>query len=477
MLTKINKNFIYNFIYEIVIVLSPLIMVPYISRIIGPDLVGVRSYTFTILSFFELFASLGVTIYGQREIAKVSSDIDKRSKIFFELLFIKFISFSLCLMLYCISFFALNLLNEYKIIFLIWIIHFFEVAFNIVWYFQGMEKFKTIAIRGTLLRILQIIFTFLFIKEKSDFYLYILFYALFPFLQTISLWPFLLKSINFKMIKKVELRQHIKNIIVFFIPTIATTLYSSIDKVMLGTLSTTVETGYYESAFHIITLATSIFNSFYTVMRSRMSSTIIKYNEKDCDKEITNFIKIGFMIFLPTALGIFAISSCFTIVFFGNDYIPVINLLKEFSPILIIIGLSSLISSIYIIPFEKQKYLVIFYLIALCLNAISNSILIPIYKSYGAVIGSIISELSVLIGCIIISRKKIKFSKYFISSYKFIISAIFMSICVTIVDYYFKESMLWLGLEILIGIIIYFLGLIILKEELVLSIFRKKNRK
>lgn len=467
-----NINFLYNLIYEVIAILSPLIVTPYVSRVLGVELVGVRSYTFSIVSYFELFISLGISICGQKEIAKCGDDVDLRSRIFFSLVSIKLLLFFVVVSIYCTVFFGFNISSEYKIVYLIWLIHIAESLLNITWFFQGIEEFKYISIRGVIFRILQIIITILLVKEKDDFYIYLIIYASIPLIQAISLWMFIPKFINFKQINKQSYKKHIKNILIFFVPTIATTLYSSIDKTMLGLfLDTKTQVGYYETAQNIVVIATTIFSSLYNVMRTRICYELYNQVEK-VNKSIDCFIHICMLMVIPVSIGIFCVSKNFVICFFGNEYEQSANLLRMFSIVIFMIGISSFISAIYIVPYNKQKYLNIFYAVALLLNVAINFILIPKFEATGAVIGTIVSEMIVFIGCIFICRKSIALLDFFKYGWKNIIGGAIMFLIVSIMTYFMKIGYLSLIIEILTGIIVYVVCLIIFRDEIIFDILK-----
>ena len=465
-----NKNFIYNLLYEVIIVLTPLIITPYVSRVLGAELIGARSYTFAILSYFELFANLGIAIYGQREIAKIKNDREKRSRVFLSLFALKSVSFLLVLLGYCAVFFAFGVLSKYKVLFLLWIIHLFESFFNVTWYFQGVEKFKHISLRGIVIRIIQIIATLIFVKTTDDFYIYILLYALFPLLQAVSLWPFLIKDIEWKQIKNVSLRIHLKDVLVFFIPTVATVIYSNVDKIMLGSmLENTIQVGYYESAQHIVLLCTTVFTSLFVVMRSRISAQMTENNEcaTSIRETIIYFVKVCSLVVFPVSFGLLAISDNFVIVFFGEEFEPVINMLRLFIPIVLILGLSGFISSIYIVPFDKQKYLAFFYIIATLLNVVLNFILIPVIFSYGAIISSIVAEFVVLLGCVFLSRKHFSIVDFLKCGWKYILSSLIMFASVFGIKFVLCYGLWQLVVEIVIGVLVYGLALLILRDDFI----------
>ena len=142
---SVTKNYIYNLIYQILVIVLPLITTPYISGVLGAEKIGIYSFTTSIATYFILFGSLGVAMYAQREIAYVQNDITKRSKIFWELNIIKMctivISTITFFMLFCIK-------GEYVVYYRILLLELLAVFFDITWFYQGIEEFKKIVIRN-----------------------------------------------------------------------------------------------------------------------------------------------------------------------------------------------------------------------------------------------------------------------------------------------------------------------------------------
>lgn len=431
MKNNLSKNFLYSFIYEVLTVLTPLIITPYVSRILGVELIGIRSLTYAILSYFEIFATLGIAVYGQKEIAKYSHDIKKRSKIFLNLLIIKTITFSIVFLAYSFLFFQINFMPEYKYLWVLWLIHLFEQLFNITWFFEGIENFKLLAMRGAIIRLLQIILTFIFVKTPNDFQNYIILYAGTPLLQAISIWPMLFNKIVIVKNFTQEIWIHFKNIINYFIPTIATVIYSNIDKVMISAITRDSRmVGLYDSAQSIALLSTTIFSSVFKVIRSRMSNQLDKIDQKH--KKL--FQEITFFVISSISFGVFSLSNTFVKIFFGQQYEDAGILLKLFSIMIYVMGVSQYISAIYIVPFGKQKLVNKYYILAIIVNIITNIIFINLIGTSGAVIGSILAEGSILCGMLKIyhTSKQNKISLSLLI--KNILSGIIMSILCGVIE-------------------------------------------
>ena len=136
---SIARNYIYNTLYQILILLTPLLTTPYISRVLGADGIGVYSYTQSIASYFVLLGAVGTTLYGQREIAYVCDNPDTRTKIFWEIVVFRFAAVLLCTLIY---FFTFGFDNQYSLIYRILTIEVFATAIDISWFFMGMENFR-----------------------------------------------------------------------------------------------------------------------------------------------------------------------------------------------------------------------------------------------------------------------------------------------------------------------------------------------
>ena len=156
---SVVKNYMYNLVYQILILILPLVTTPYLSRVLGSDGVGIYSYTYAIVTYFVLFGSLGIALYGQREIAYAQDQPRKRKKIFFELIIIRFITVFIAAIIY---YFWFVRGNQYQTYYMILFIELFATAFDISWFFQGIEEFKKTVIRNVLVRIISVSLVFVF---------------------------------------------------------------------------------------------------------------------------------------------------------------------------------------------------------------------------------------------------------------------------------------------------------------------------
>ena len=151
---SIKKNLAYNISLNILNVLFPVVTVPYVSRILNPEGVGLANFAITYVSYFALFAALGISIYGVREIAKFKDRTDKISQVFSELFKITLISTLLISTVFILTLYLIPQLAVDRKILLVSGLTLFFTPVAIDWYFAGLEQFKIITLRSVIIKLL-----------------------------------------------------------------------------------------------------------------------------------------------------------------------------------------------------------------------------------------------------------------------------------------------------------------------------------
>ena len=467
---QIKKNFIYNVLYQVLILILPLITVPYVSRVLGASGIGIYSYTYSVVNYFMLIAMLGINNYGNRTIAKVRDNKKELSKNFFSIYSIQLIMSVIMISLYVmyITFFDIN----YKLIAVIQMIYLLSNMLDINWFFFGLEKFKLTVVRSTIVKILSLILIFLFVKTKNDLWIYTLILSTSTLVSQIMLFGFLKKEISFVSITKKDIKSHIKPILTLFIPVIAISLYKVMDKIMLGNMSMINEVGYYEQAEKITSIPLGIITALGTVMLPRISNLVAKKK----DNEIKKYIKksLNFMMFLalPMCLGLIAISKNFIPLFLGNSFMKSSYLVSLLSVTLLFISFANVIRTEYLIPKEKDKIYIISVVIGAISNLIINSLLIPIYSSIGAAIGTIFAEFFVMIYQVIAVKKELPIIEYLKDISHYLYRSLIMFSLIMLIEYLNINSLLKVILQVFNGVAIYAL----LNKKYIFELLNLKKR-
>lgn len=479
---SIKKNFLFNLIYQILILVAPLFVTPYVSRILGVSGIGEYSYASSIVAYFTLFAVLGTTLYGQRSIGYVQQNIEERSRIFWEIFIFRLVTCAITLGAYSVYLFVFVAKSQ-RVIALILTLNILNVMFDISWFMQGMEEFGKTASISIVFRILHIVSVFVFVKTASDLWKYVLFSVGFSVIGNIVLWLVLPKYIC--KVKGIKPFKDIKSIIQLFLPTLATQIYTVLDKSMIGWFANNYdENGYYEQAEKIVKIAVTVVTSLGVVMIPRIARCFKEDDFNQVKYYIYKSYRFVWMMAIPIMFGLIIVADVFVPVFFGEGYEKCSVLIMIMSGLTIAMGLGHVTGLQFFVPTERQNVLTITYIIGAALNVTLNLILIPLYSSIGAAIATIIAEFGVAISGLIYVRKKKLFEvkPVITCSWKYWICGIIMAVAVYVVKLFVPVTVWALIVLILVGVFVYFIALLIFRDALVfealskvLGRFKRKN--
>ena len=472
---SVIKNYMYNLIYQILILILPLVTTPYLSRVLGAEGVGIYSYTYAIVTYFVLFGSLGIALYGQREIAYFQDNVKARKRVFFELVIVRFITLFIAVLIYALVFMRGK---QYQTYYSILLIELLAAGFDISWFFQGIEEFKKTVIRNVLVRVISVTLVFVIVKTTNDLWKYILIYSLADFLGNLLLWVYLPKYLKGGKIGKIELKRHIVPLLMLFIPQVTNKIYNLLDTTMLGSIvSNKQETGYYEQSQKVIRLLLTIVTSLGVVMVPRMANTFATGDRKKINSYIKKSFNFVFIISFPMMFGIASISKAFVPIFFGKGYDKAAILIMIFSPMLILMGIENVIGTQYLLPTKRQKEYTISVVSGILVNLILNFIFINLWNSIGASIATIISQLVVDIVQIYYVRNNIKWKPLIRLAVRYLVaSSIMFGVC-QLVKLISDTGILSVMLQCIVGFSVYIGMLILFRDKFLNTIIDKIKSK
>lgn len=448
-----KKNFIYNIIYQVLILIIPLILSPYLSRVIYADGIGIYSYTYSIIHYFMLLTMLGVNNYGNRSIAKVRDNKDKLSKVFWSIYLLQLIMGIIMIILYIGFVLVFN--NHYKIVALIQSLFIVSAMLDINWFFFGMEEFKKTITRNTFVKIGNALLVFLLVKSSDDVWIYTLIMAGMTCLSQIILWSFLKKYVKFEKITWNDIKKHIKPNLILFIPVIAVSLYKIMDKIMLGAMSSVSEVGFYENAEKIINIPLTLITALGTVMLPRISNLTSKGDDKKIKEYINKSERFVMFMSFSMCCGLIAVGYNFAPLFFGKSFQKSGILIMLLSITLPFLSFANVLRTQYLIPKEKDKIYIKSVFMAAIVNLIMNLIFIPKYGSIGACFGTITAEFMVMFYQTVAVRKELPIKEYIINSIPFLIKALIMLLVIYPFKYLKINSILVLFFQVLVGCVVY----------------------
>lgn len=390
---SLKVSAIFNAIYQVLIVVIPLIITPYIARVLGPGPQGTYAYYLSIASYFTMFATFGITDYGTKTIAQVRDDPEAQSKAFWEITFAKLITTAIALVAYfpiTLSIFQ----NSSSIqLFCILSITVISVGLDSTFFFQGREEFIYICLRNFLVKILTLIAIFVFVKTADDLWIYTLIMSLSTLLSALIICVSLHGKITSPFKIKLNIWPHFKGALPYFITGLGTTLFFSLNSTLLGAITNSdVENGYYDQAYKIINVISSFVGSINIIVLSRISYLYAIHDSEEINRKLSKVFACLWSIALPCCFGLAAVNQYLLPVFLGSGYDKSITLLYIMIPCILFGPLNTILGSIYYRPLNKTWLQAGIVLFAGAVSVVSNYLLTPSLLSIGTAISLLIAQ-------------------------------------------------------------------------------------
>lgn len=449
---KVKKNLFYQSIYQILAILLPLVTTPIVTRGLGADALGQYSYTYAIVSYFSVFAMLGVNNYGTREIAKtkVTNSKEELGRVFSEIYSLQMFLAIIAIVVYYSFVFLLNV--KYKQLAIIQGIYLIGTLTDVAWFYWGIENFKTTVTRSIIVKLICALIIIFFVRKPDDLVLYTVVLIGSTAISNIILRFRIRKYVRYSFPPIKAIVKHLKPNLVLFIPVVAASFYVYIDKIMLGAISTTTQTGYYEVMDKIINVPNACIGAITSVMFPRISMLVAS---KKKSNQISNYfnLSMGGVVFFTIGcfFGMAAVADSFVPMFLGEEFRTATDIVIMGCAILIPRGIRGVVKSECLLPYEKDKEVIIAIVSGAACDFVVNLVLIPKYGAMGATTATLVCETVSCVIMIFFARKKFKFLKLILLNVPFIIFGFGMYL---LIDFVNSVTSLggWLGLIVYICI-------------------------
>lgn len=474
---SIKVNFIMNMILTMSSFIFPLITFPYVSRILLPVGTGKVSFATSLISYFSMFAQLGIPMYGVRACARVRDNREALTKVVQELLIINIL---MSIISYIGLFLALTFITKLQSDKPLYIIVSFTIILTSIgmeWLYRALEQYTYITIRSVIFKFIALIAMFLLIHKSSD---YVIYGGITIFASSASsILNFINahKYIDLKPVGNYDFKKHLKPVGIFFAMSCATTIYGNLDNVMLGFMATDIDVGYYNAAVKIKGILVAIVTSLGSVLLPRTSY----YIENGMIQEFKRITKkaLSFVFLLATPLMVYFIFFAKEGIFFlsGKAYSGSIIAMQVIMPTLLFIGITNILGIQVLVPLGKENIVLYSEIVGAVIDILINAILIPRYASTGAAIGTLLAEFAVLVVQYMALRVEIV-DTFKEVHYVRIIIAIIISLLPSLGIKLFKlNEFFTLSLSATVFFGIYFFFLLWKKEEMVVEIWNMINSK
>lgn len=433
---SLKINYIFNLLNTITGLLFPLITFPYASRIMLADGIGQVNFFQSIIQYITLFTCLGIPMYAIRKIASVRDDVGERNKVAVEILLLHA---TLSLIGYVIVTTLAAFVSDIQVnipLFLILSLTIFFTAIGCEWFYQGIEDFKYITIRGLIVKTIAVILLFVFVRTKED----ILWYAgylvfgilggnIFNFIR-------LRRFISFRKLPWKELHPlvHLKPALHIFVYNVIISIYLQLNTIMLGFLGTVTSVGLYVTSTKLLSITMAIPNSLGTVVLPRTSNLIAEGHNEElksiCQKSYDFILAITF----PLVILLYMTSSYAIGFLGGSGFSDAVLSSKIISPIILLVGISGVLGYQILYPTGKVDIVIKSTFWGACVDLLLCILLIPVYGHNGAAIAYLTAEFTVTFAIMLMGKKYVPI-KYFDKKYTdYVIASLIMACCLTMVN-------------------------------------------
>lgn len=390
---SLKKNTAYSITLTLSNYVFPLIIFPYVARILGVENIGICNWVDSIITYFVMFSMMGMEILGVREIAYNKEKKKELSQTFFSLLSLNAFGTVIAIIILSICIIIIPAFNEYKELFYIGSAKLFTNLFLIEWFYKGTENFKYITSRSILVKLAYMASIFILVQERDDYPTYYLLTVL--SVVVTAIWNIIYSRKFVTKPKTINPTKFLRPCIFLGAYILLNALFSTFNVTYLGLVYNKSEVGIYTTVTKIFMVLLSLYTACTTVIMPKMSNMISQNDKKGISHTISKAINLLYTLAFP----LFVTAELFTpeiIHFFGGiEYVAAIPLLRILLPMILILGLEQILVIQILMPFKADKQILINSLISAGVGITFGSILIKYHGAYGSAITWIIVQLCV----------------------------------------------------------------------------------
>lgn len=470
--SSVKLNFIMNFILTISNFIFPLITFPYVSRVLQAEGVGTINFATSIITYFSMIGMLGIPTYGIRACAKVRDDKEKLDKTVFEIMLLNSLVMGLSLILLFISVISIEKLASEKVLYLVLSS---TLVFNVLgvdWLYRSLERYTYITIRSILFKLFSVILMFLFVRTSDDYVIYGAITVVAAVGSNLLNFINLRKIISLRPINELNIFQHLKPTLTFFLLTVSTTIYLNVDTTMLGFIKGSKEVGYYSAAVKVKQILVSVVTSLGAVLLPRLSYYYEQGKMEEFERLTQKALNFVFIISLPMVTYFILVSKQAILFLSGESFLPAVLPMQLIMPTVLFIGLSNLMGIQILVPTNREKLVVYSTIVGAVVDIIVNVFAIPALGASGAAIAGTIAECSVTIVQFLFLKefilpifKKIHFVKISLS---LVLATLLTITLLTVI----QLNVFWtLAVSASLFFVVYGISLFLQREEFVVEIW------
>lgn len=463
---NVLKNFFWNAGYQVFAIIIPLVTVPYVNRVLGPVGIGINAYTNSIVQYFVIFAGLGISVYGNREVAYNRDSPEKMSKIFWELVVLRLGTVAIAFIGYI---FVIINSDKYALYYLAQAGYLIGVAFDISWFFQGIEDFKITVLRNSMVKVAALVLIFLFVRDDADILIYICILSGSQLVGFMTLWPYIRHKIRLVSFNMLRIKKHLMPAIQFLIPQVATQTYLQFNKTMLGMIVGVTASGFFDNSDKIVRMALALVTATGTVLLPHAAHSFSKGDMNSVRKSLEVSMHCILVLSIPLTFGIMSVAGPFTVIFFGHRFTEVAPLMTVESIIIVLIGIGNAVGIQYLLPTNQMRIYTRSILFGSLANIALNIPLILMLGAMGATISTVIAEGFIAAYQLFAVRDQLNIKAMFKETWKYLFAGIFMYFTIKISLRVANHGLASIVISSIIGMASFLIILFCLKPKILLS--------
>ncbi len=389
---SLGINAMLNSLQNILNLIFPLITFPYVSRILSVDGVGKYNFANSIVSYFVLLASLGISTFAVREGAKLRNDREAMSKFVSRVFTINLISMIFSYMILFVMLIMIRDLDKYRVAILIFSIQIFFNTIGMDWLYTIFEEYGYITTRNIIFKFISMILLFLFVRHSNDYLRYV------SITVFASAGSYLLNFFHTKKYCDIKIdidfnwKYYLVPILIIFASTVAIQIYVSSDTTILGFFKGDYTVGIYGTSVKIYQMVSQVLMSMLVVTVPRLAMLMGQHKFREYNRTLRQLVNVMLFIILPGIVGLFMTSKEIILILAGNKYIRSVASLQILCFAILGSALSTIFNQCALIPTKREKKTLISSSVSAILNIIINLILIPLYSEIGAALTTVLSQ-------------------------------------------------------------------------------------
>lgn len=387
----------------------PLVVIPYLIRVIGMEKFGLIAFAQSLVQYFMILTDYGFSLSATKTISLLGEHKEKTSAVFSSVMTVKFLFTAISLV---VLGFILYFVPKFKNDWLVYILSFGVVVGSTLfpmWFFQGKEKMIYITVVNVVSGMLYALSIFIFIKDPADYLLVPLLTSLFAIISGILGLYIAFKKFQIRFIihKYATIKEELKTGWDIFISTLAINAYTTSRIFAVGLLTNNVITGYYSIAERIANvIQTFPMDSFTRAVFPRISNVFAKNKQRAIAimYRIQDGITLGFVVSLPIA---YMLAPWIIRIACGAVYPEVVLILRLLLAAVFFVGANNFKVQFLLVCGKQDLYAKI-HVTAALLGLPLIFILIKRFSYVGAAFATVLTEAGVFIVTSVIIDKLAK---------------------------------------------------------------------